>query len=406
MLGMAVRWQFNGIYKMKKGEQSTYPYKPARLVDNDNDLAKRWFVVYYAWSEKKEKLVRKRMEITGEMVAVRLKEAKKEIGRINTLLKAGAVVDEIEQPISLLPVLAKEVMPTMASAVEYFLKVKKHTMKEKAHGTYRSSLKLFQEWLSTQTLTYLKINQFTVQQANAYMDYILLAKHLSNKSHNKHKGVVITLFNFFIKRKTVKENPFEEISSLSERPGQHTAFNTAQVQKVRDYCELIQDEQLWLFLNFIYYTFARPGSELRLLKVGDVLDKTVRLDVENAKNNRTSHVTIPPPLDVLIEKHKIRSHPLDYFVFGNEGKPGPKATYEKYFYSRHRKVLDMLKLQNKDFDLYGWKHTGVIALYQATKDVKLIQRRCRHSSLDQTDKYLRDSGLFLSEDEFNGWAAI
>ncbi len=399
-------WQYCGTYKMKKGEESTYPYKPARLVSNDQDLAKRWFIVYYAWSEKKEKLVRKRMEITGETVTIRLKEAKREIGKINNLLKAGAVVDEIEKPLMVLPVLAKEVMPTMASAIEYFLKVKKHTMKEKAHGTYRSSLKLFQEWLSAQTLTYLKVNQFSVQQANAYMDYILLAKHLSNKSHNKHKGVVITLFNFFIKRKTIKENPFEEISSLSERPGQHTAFSAEQVKKVRDYCELIQDEQLWLFLNFIYYTFARPGTELRLLKVGDVLDKTVRLDVENAKNNRTSHVSIPPPLEVLIEKHKIRSYPLDSFVFGNEGVPGPKATYEKYFYNQHRKVLTMLKLQNKDFDLYGWKHTGVIALYQATKDVKLIQRQCRHSSLDQTDKYLRDLGLFLNEDQFGALGAI
>ncbi|MBD2704777.1 hypothetical protein IC229_29355 [Spirosoma sp. BT702] len=50
------------------------------------------------------------------------------------------------------------------------------------------------------------------------------------------------------------------------------------------------------------------------------------------------------------------------------------------------------------YDLYGWKHTGVIALYMATKDMKLIQQQCGHSTITQTDEYLRDLGLFLDYD--------
>ncbi len=65
-----------------------------------------------------------------------------------------------------------------------------------------------------------------------------------------------------------------------------------------------------------------------------------------------------------------------------------------------------LKLTDRPYDLYGWKHTGVIALYQATKDVKLIQRQCRHSSLDQTDKYLRDLGLFLNDEQLSDFPAL
>lgn len=352
---------------MKKGDQITYPHKLARLAKHDNDLTKRWFVVYYAWSEIKQELVRKRMEIKGATLEIRKREARKEIGKINRLLKDGGLLDHIAEPVVLpLPKLDKLVMPTLASAIEYFMEAKKRTMKEKAHGTYRSSMKTFSIWLASQQLTHLKLNLFTTAQAHAYLDHLLIKQHLSNKSHNKHLGVQITLFNFYLKRKTIKEHPFADITKLSERPGQHTAFSKVQVQQIRQFCDMIQDRQLWLFLNFIYYTFARPGTELRLLKVGDVLERTIRVDVDNAKNNRTAHVLIPPPLEVLIQEHNIRDYPPGYYVFGNAGVPGEKPTYEKYFYNQHRRALTMLKLDNQDFDLYGWKHTGVIAAYQRT----------------------------------------
>lgn len=108
--------------------------------------------------------------------------------------------------------------------------------------------------------------------------------------------------------------------------------------------------------------------------MSDILQKTIRIDAENAKNSRTAHVLIPPPLELLIEKHQLRQFPGSYYVFTLEGKPGPKPVYEKYFYNQHRRILTLLKLVDQTYDLYGWKHTGVIALYKATKDVKLIQR--------------------------------
>ena len=51
--------------------------------------------------------------------------------------------------------------------------------------------------------------------------------------------------------------------------------------------------------------------------------------------------------------------------------------------------------------LYSWKHTGAIKLYQATKDMKKVQRQCRHWSITETDNYLRDLGLF---DHIRNWS--
>jgi integrase len=389
---------------MKQPNSIIPPHRLARLFDSRGDLSKQWLVVYYVWSEEKQKTVRKRINVTGKTDTERRKDAAMLIREVNQQLKAGIVVDAEArvEPTPLPPPPITTVEPTinLASAIDYFLEIKKHSLKANSHKTYRSSLKLFQTYLTRRNMMRLRPGQFTTAQAFAYMDYVVGELKVSNKSHNKHLGVLETLFNFYVDRRLLKANPFVTIKPLAERPGKHTAFTPDQVARFREACKLAQDEQLWLFLNFIYFTFARPQTELRLLRIGDILDKTIRISADNAKNNRTAHVLIPPPLEKLIQQHKLREYPATHYVFTIEGTPGTKPAYEKYFYNQHRRILTLLKMNDQPYDLYGWKHTGVIALYRATKDVKLLQRQCRHSSLDQTDKYLRDLGLFLYEDQF------
>ncbi|GAB3886134.1 tyrosine-type recombinase/integrase [Spirosoma agri] len=388
---------------MGSTKKSSSTYKLARLYDAGGDLSKQWYVSYYLFSPKQQKLLRKRLNVSGNTVEARQKDAAELIKEVNSLLKAGAIIDDepTDEPVAK-PVAPLIVTPSnLFEAIDYFMAIKKVSMKPNSHKTYRSSIKLFHTYLAAHGLGRLRLHQFKPAYAFAYMDYVLTELGLSNKSHNKHLGVLETLFNFYIARQQLKANPFVAIKPLAERPGRHTAFTPEQVAKVREVCALSQNTQLWLFLNFIYYTLARPQSELRLLRVCDILQKTIRIDADNAKNNRTAHVQIPPPLEKLIEQHKLRSYPGNHYVFTLEGTPGPKPVYEKYFYNQHRQILTLLKMTDQSYDLYGWKHTGVIALYKATKDVKLIQRQCRHSSLDQTDKYLRDLGLFLYEDQFD-----
>lgn len=103
---------------------------------------------------------------------------------------------------------------------------------------------------------------------------------------------------------------------------------------------------------------------------------------------------IPVPLHQLFQSLNIRSYPANYYLFTKSGVPGREPVGESYFYDRHRKMLKYLAFE-QGYDLYGWKHTGVINLYLATKDMKLIQQQCGHSSILQTDEYLRDLGMFL-----------
>jgi len=50
-----------------------------------------------------------------------------------------------------------------------------------------------------------------------------------------------------------------------------------------------------------------------------------------------------------------------------------------------------------DYTLYSWKHSGVVAAYNAGVDIKTIQSQCRHQSLEQTDIYLKSLGLGINK---------
>jgi integrase len=384
-----------------------YPYKEARLVDGDGDISKRWVVEYYIWSEQQEKLVRKRIRISDATTEKRYETAKQAIKEVNAALKSGYVVDPINLPTV---VKSKEHADlsadiSISKALDYFLDLKQTTMKKQAFKTYRSCGNILREYLTQKKIKHLKLNRYDSTQAFAYLDYLKKELKHSNRTYNKHRGFCSTLFIFFRKRKLVPLNPFEETDKLKTKSGKHIPYRPEQIAEVKQYFKDKPDDQFWLFLNCIYYLFARPHEELRYMRVKDILSKTVRIDPDNAKGSNIGHRLIPPTLEALFVKHDLRSYPPNFYVFTKKGEPGMEPVGESYFYDRSKKMLDYLGF-GPGYDLYGWKHTGVIALYLATKDMKLIQRQCGHTTIDQTDQYLSNLGLFLDYDQLSVFPAL
>ncbi|CAG5016261.1 hypothetical protein DYBT9275_05513 [Dyadobacter sp. CECT 9275] len=80
----------NGIFLSKK----TYPYKPATLKNTKNN---KWYIAYYIYSEKKNKLVRRKRFVIGSTVQQKKEFAKQEIQIINELLRNGGHIDPIKE---------------------------------------------------------------------------------------------------------------------------------------------------------------------------------------------------------------------------------------------------------------------------------------------------------------------
>ena len=406
---MAGKWQ---IFLSRKHHwhvkmKGKYPYKEARLSDAGGDLSKQWVVEYYVWSEQQEKLVRKRVVLSDPTAVARYQKAKEISKEVNAALKTGVVVDPIELPTQVKSEEKTDLSTdiSISKALDYFLSLKETTMKRQAYKTYRSCGNIFREYLINKKIKHLKLTRFDPTQAFAYLDYLKKELKHSNRTYNKHRGFCSTLFIFYRKRKLISVNPFEDTDKLKTKSGQHLPYRPEQIKAVKKYLKNNPDEQFWLFLNCIYFLFARPHEELRFMRVVDIGARTVRIDPDNAKGSNIGHRLIAPALEKLFVKHKLRSYPPNFYVFTKTGEPGMEPVGESYFYDRSRKMLNDLDF-GPGYDLYGWKHTGVIALYLATKDMKLIQRQCGHTTIEQTDQYLHNLGLFLDYEQLSVFPAL
>lgn len=382
----------------------SFPYKAAYLSKpNDNSLEKKWFITFWVWNETKGELERKRIIAIGDSVEEREKFANSLISEINAKLEKGIVV----APVKRATVLEIELKPNMllTDALLFFTTLKTATLKKKSSTTYSDNSKNFEEFLTKKGLLGIKLNEYTAAQASEYTDYIILEKKLSNKSHNKLKGFASSVFNEFVRRKLIQENPFSNIPGLIVTQGGHRVFTPAQIAEFKN---IVHQHQpgMWFFAAFIYYTFMRPHQEARQIKVGDIGDKTIRVQETIAKTSVIRHVYIPPGLEALLQQHEIRSYPSHFYLFSYNAVPGAQLVSEGYWYKKHKKVLIQMGLFNKGYDLYGWKHTGVCALYRATKDIKLVQEQCGHKDIKQTVDYLRDLGVLFYEGQINKFPTI
>lgn len=383
-----------------------YPFREAILSDAGGDLSKKWIVNYYVWSERKNELVRKRTEFNQATKKERYEQAKELIKTINEALHDGGFIDEIAVPKT---ELSKKT--SLEDAIKFFLNAKRNTGSKNTIKAYVKDLKVFEDWATSAGLLHTELYKFGTKEVYIFSDY-LDNKVQFNKDENAPKkvgyskktysnfiGTLRTMWTMFTAREILTVNPFLKVKKRKGRSGQHIPYSAEQVELYKKTClEKLGDEQLWLFVNFIYYGFFRPAEEAQNLQIKHILKKTIVVPGELAKNNLTEHVRIPKPLEAVIQKYDLRSYPPNFYIFTLSGKPGPKPVGNKYMYMHNRKVLELAELTDQEYDLYGWKHTGNIALYQATKDIKLVQAQNRHKDISTTDKYLRDLGLFLDED--------
>lgn len=385
------------------------PFKPAYLQrPADKSLSKYWYVCFWIWSEKENKLIRKRITISGDSVEKREKEAKAVIDDVNARLEAGAVANPVKKTITQLDSQSIQIHKniTIEDAIKHHLSIKQKTLKDRAFETYESNARTFTQFLQAKGLLKKQLRLFGVDEAHAYADWILLEKCLSNKSHNKHKGFASGIFNEFVDREIIAKNPFKKIKKLRTTQGKHRVFSTTQIREFRELCIQHNDDATWFFVCFIYYTFMRPHEEARMIKVQDIGEKTILVTEINAKMSRVRHVMIPPGLEAMLQQRRIRDWPPHYYVFSHNGIPSPNLVGDSYWYKRHTKYMRLMGLYGFDFDLYGWKHTGATALFKATKDLMLVQGQCGHSDVKQTVEYLRDLGVLYYESQIEKFPPI
>jgi len=379
------------------------------LKDRGGDIHKPWYIEYQVRDARTDKMGRFRVQgnlnaIFGknkkETIALRTEAAKPIIEAYTEKLKAGwtpyndsSVIYEDElmyHNAALVYGKRKKSNINIRVYSSAFLSEIKRSLKPKTYESYQSKIRIFTMWLESEGLGDVDASAITPDIIQRFFN-MLIDKKLSKRTVEKYGLNIQNLFKSLVRDKKITDNPVQSIPSIpptvdcSAKPirPDDLVILKAEVQRC--------DPQLWLAMQFEFYCFIRPGTELRLMRVSwiDTFTSTITIPEEFSKNGKRQPIVIPAQfLEILIRDYYIDKYNKDFYLFGNNRMPGTVPMGKNTLRNRFNLIRDRLKL-SKEYKFYSMKHTGAIMASNAGIPVKDIQMQMRHHSLDVTDKYLR-----------------
>jgi len=338
-------------------------------------------------------MVRKRLYEVNKFATTNLRRnyARRMIREIDDLLEEGYYID-VNRAVETEP--EKKERFTLKEAIDYALEIKKATIRGTSYPSYKSAVKVFKEWADENKIGKMDIGNFDKLRAIYFDDYMVIDRGYSAKTINGNISYLKSTFMVLVEREIIKDNPFARIRKHKEAASRkNLAFSPTQIAEIKKIVES-KDPQLWLFIQFIYYCFMRP-NEIRQMKFSNIHleEKQIFIPRHISKNGLDGYVTIPENLYDQMKSSTVYNHPGEYLFQGRDGK---RPVSKNVMGRRFKLLIEDLNL-GSDYTLYSWKHSGVVAAYNAGVDIKTIQSQCRHQSLEQTDIYLKSLGLGINK---------
>lgn len=380
-----------------------------RLKDRRGDVNKTWYVEYKVRDSRTDKMRPFRVQgdlnrlhgkTKNETIELRTKSAQVIIDTFTAKLRGGwspfaddkvIYEDEIEyHNAAIIYGRRKTANITIRSYASQYLSELRRKIKPKTFESYLSKIRKFVLWVENEQLGDVDVSSITPDVMRKFFNF-LIDKKLSKRTVEKYGHNIRALFDGLIAIKKIHDNPVVDIPSIPPtkdfsakpiRPDDMTRLK-AEVQRC--------DPQLWLAMQFEFYCFIRPGTELRLMRVGwvDTFTNTVTIPEEFSKNGKAQPVVIPAQfMEILIKDFFIDRYNKDFYLFGRNRMPGTEALGKNTLRTRFNVIRDRLGM-SKEYKFYSMKHTGAIMASNAGIPIKDIQMQMRHHSLDVTDKYLR-----------------
>lgn len=280
-----------------------------------------------------------------------------------------------------------------------FLKVKEtEGIKNSTLIDYRSKVKIFGEWLVSTGRDAQAIGQIDKPAA---IDFLasLLQRGLTNSSYNDYRNLLGTIWHSYAAY--LQHNPWRDIKCRKTETVHHYQYPEDLRRHIADTLPGYHN-QLWLFMQCIYYCAIRPHSELRLLQIKhvDFTNGIFTVPASVSKNGKERRVIIYKGLLQQLLAAGYNNYPTEYYVFGLKAQPAEKPVSKNYFqilWDKYRKAHHI----PATYKLYGSKHT---AGKQLTKkfNAYITQQHFDHSDLQTTQAYTdgldKNELIFLQTD--------
>ena len=372
------------------------------LRDREGDISKDWFIEYFCFSEKENKLIRYRKTYglnRHKTKKARIMLANKVIARLSSDLKDGwrpwnskAIIykDNLEYENIAKIVGRKRVDSNQVLRLfNEFSAYKKRALRPKSYSNYVSKLRIFNKYLENNYSKDIGISELDNALITKFYHFLIDERELDKITIDKYTNVLNGLFVYLEKKDFIDKNPM---------------FNLPQAQKIKDEAarpinridlkiiltEIKKcDPQLHLACLFQYYIAIRPGNELRNLKIKDIdfYNNTVLVSDLSAKTGRRT-IDMPKQLVEACFELNINKFDANFYVFGKFATPGILMLSVNTLRNRFNKIRDRLNLP-KTYKFYSMKHTGGGMLLEAGASIEEIRAHMGHHSIESTDHYLR-----------------
>ena len=377
----------------------SYPH----LNDCKGDLSKKWYVEYaYRLPGETDKHTYRVYDgLCGGTEQSRRQAADKLIKKYTEYLKSGEYLNVQE---SLEPVREsdthrpeqqryEEVDRSLRAAplITRFLKYVRPSVRPNTFKDYKGKLRMFQDYLE-KDLRNPDVTKLEKRHLLPFFERLATDKDLCRHTIEKYMQIVRA---FYIWMEDIGMRD-EDTSPLKRLPKYGRVIDVRPMPFTDDERERLKmaikpkEPYLWLACEIIYYCAIRPGTELRLCKVGYIDEEkaTITIPAELAKAKRTDTVGIPPKLMEEMRNLGIFSFPKDFYLFGKYGVPSPFPVGHNTQRNRFNHYREALGIPtNRKF--YSWKHTGAISAANNGMPILEMKDYLRHKDIETTMEYIK-----------------
>ena len=275
---------------------------------------------------------------------------------------------------------------SMQKGIKEFLEAKGRNVRPDTFRSYHSYLKWFNGFLQRSGKIQMPIRTFTDRDAEKAMKELEARSDIGSATYNSYLEFFRNLFNYFINRNWLKENPFSRIERKREEQKRRELIPPHIRQQIADYFVQTQQIPYLYIMQLCYRCLIRP-KEILMLKIKDIdfVDNIINLPADVAKNHKAR--TIGVPAEIMAYLNKIRDHEPNEYIFSKGYLPGFELKSSKDTSKTWALMRKHLNLPLK-YQFYSLKDTGITELLERGVPAKYVKDLANHSSLEVTERYM------------------
>lgn len=275
---------------------------------------------------------------------------------------------------------------SIQKGIKEFLETKEKNVRPDTFRSYHSYLKWFNGFLQRSGKKQMPVKTFTERDAEKAMKELDARPNIGAATYNSYLEFFRNLFNYFIKRNWLKENPFNRISKRKEEQKRRDLIPPHVRQQIADYFVKTQQIPYLYIMQLCYRCLIRP-KEILMLKIKDIdfVENIINLPADVAKNHNAR--TIGVPAEIMAYLNKIQNHNPNEYIFSNDYLPGSELKTSKDTSKTWAQMRTHLNLPMK-YQFYSLKDTGITELLEKGVPSKYVKELADHSSLEVTERYM------------------